>query len=474
MKNNKFIIITFLLLSLMACKSTLNTLSTSEVSLPEQYKGNQTDSNNIAFQTWQDFFKDPNLHLLIDSALKRNQELNIMRQEYLISTNEIRSRKGEYLPFLNLGAAGEVEKSSENSRLGVFEEHQNKHGDRAIPEPYTNLQLGLNFSWELDVWKKLRNAKKAAVMESLATKEHQKFMQTELIAEIVAQYYELLALDQLSDLFERNIEIQEHAINIVEQQKKAGQVNQLAVNRFKAQSLSLKSYLFQINQQIIEGENKLKLLCGGSISYVDRSAASFLEEIGDSMSYGIPQQLLYNRPDVKQAEFDLVKAKLDVKVARAQFFPSIGIHANVGFNSFDPGLLFNPKSLLLNAAGELMMPLINRNAIQAAYKTANNKQIQTVYEYDKTLLTAFYEVENTINSMVNTEEALKLKTEEVEILEASVQVSNNLFQSARADYTELLFTQREALEAKVEWIEIQLQALHNKVYLYKALGGGWR
>ena len=185
--------------------------------------------------------------------------------------------------------------------------------------------------------------------------------------------------------------------------------------------------------------------------------------------------MLANRPDIKQAELDLMAAKLDIKVAKARFYPSLGISAGIGYQAFNPAYLVKtPQSLLYSLAGDLTAPLINRNAIKADYYSANAKQLQAIYNYEQTILNAYVEVANQLSKINNLEKSYDLKTREVEALTKSVSISNDLFNSARADYMEVLMTQRDALESKFELIETKKQQMNAMVNVYKALGGGWK
>ncbi|MCC6836812.1 MAG: TolC family protein, partial [Cytophagales bacterium] len=160
--------------------------------------------------------------------------------------------------------------------------------------------------------------------------------------------------------------------------------------------------------------------------------------------------------------------------ARANFYPSLGIHAGIGFQAFNPVYLISPESMMYNLAGDLMAPLINRNAIKAAYNTANAQQVQAVYNYEQTILNAYLDVLNQLSKINNYNQSFETKNKEVEILVRSIGIANNLFNSARADYAEVLLTQREALESKMELVEIKMKQLNAKVNVYRALGGGWR
>jgi outer membrane protein TolC len=190
---------------------------------------------------------------------------------------------------------------------------------------------------------------------------------------------------------------------------------------------------------------------------------------------GIPSQLLANRPDIKQAELQLEASKLDVKVAKAEFYPSLDISASVGFNAFKSSYLFKtPESLLYSLVGDVAAPLINRNAIKAEFKSANSRQLQALYNYEKTILNAYVEVSNQLSKIDNLQKSFSLKTQQVGALDRSISVSNDLFKSARVDYFEVLMTQRDALESKLELVETQKDLINASVYVYRDLGGGWK
>lgn len=463
----------YFILCVSACTPDLTVKKSINRSTPPGYNHTR-DTSNSAKVDWKEYFMDPNLIALIDTALKNNQELHIMLQEIAITRNEVMSRKGEYLPFVGVRGGAGVDKVGRYTRNGALEENLNIREGEEFPEPLPDFMVGAYASWEVDIWRKLRNAKKSAYTRYLATREGRNFVITTLIAEIANSYYELLALDNQLEIVNQNIQIQSDALKIVKLQKQATRVTELAVRRFEAQVLNTKSLQYGIQQEIIETENRINFLLGRYPQPIARDPESFGELVPDSIRVGIPLQLLENRPDVRQAELELAAAKLDVEVARARFFPSIGITAGVGYQAFNPAYLISaPESLLYSLAGDLTAPLINRKAIKATYFNANAKQIQAVYDYEQTLLKAYIEVVNQLTRISNLESSLELKQQQVEALNESIEISNNLFRSARADYMEVLLTQRDALESRFELIETKMQQMNAKVNIYRALGGGW-
>jgi len=327
----------------------------------------------------------------------------------------------------------------------------------------------------VDIWKKLRNSKKAAVTRYLASVEGKNFVVTNLIAEIADNYYELLALDSQLDIVKQNIQLQTNALEIVKVQKEAARATELAVQKFQAEVLTSKSLEFEILQKIKEAENRINFLAGRFPQEIKREKNNFIDLVPATVNSGIPSQLLQNRPDVKQAELELAAAKLDVKVARAEFYPSLDISAAVGVQAFNPSYLFTfPESILYSLAGDLAAPLINRNAIKAEFSSANARQLQALYNYDRTILNAYLEVSNQLSKIDNLQKGYDLKSQQVDALNRSIAVSNDLFKSARVDYFEVLMTQRDALESKLELIETKKEQLNAAVHVYRDLGGGWK
>lgn len=458
----------------MSCKIQQPNIREAKSNLPESYSGS-LDSTSTASKSWRELITDPYLKGLIDTALANNQEVNMLLQEIEIANTEIMERKGEYLPFVHIQAGAGVDKVGRYTRYGALEHGLEIKPGEEFPEPFTDFQIGAVASWELDIWKKLRNAKKSAMLNYLATVEGRNFMVTELVSEIAQTYYELLALDNQLDILNQNIEIQNNALQIVKLQKQAAKVTELAVKRFEAEVAKNQSLVFDLKQQIFETENRIKFLTGSREMPVLRDSKAFMDVSVLDMKSGIPSQLLSNRPDIRQAELALQAAKIDVKVAKANFYPSLGLSAGLGFQAFQPGvLLTTPESLMYGLAGDILAPLVNRNAIKAHYNAANAKQMKAVLDYEQTVLSAFLEVKNQSSRIQNLQGNFEQKTKQVEALTESINIANNLFKSARADYVEVLLTQREALESKMELVETKLSQHLASISLYQSLGGGWR
>ena len=456
-----------------ACKLPEVAQRNENKSVPASFSSSQ-DTLNSASVKWRQFFTDPNLINLIDTALKNNQELNIALQDIEIAKNDIRAKKGDLLPSVGYKVGAGFEKVGRYTSSGAGDASTEITPGKEVPEVLPDYNFGLQANWEADIWHKLRNAKKAAVTRYLSTVEGKNFVVTNLVAEIANSYYELLAEDNQLEIVKKNIDLQNNALELMKIQKEATRVTELAVRKFEAEVLSSKSLEYDIQQNITETENKINFLLARFPQPIIRNKGSFTDLVPPAVATGIPSQLLANRPDIKQAELDLAASKLDVKVAKAQFYPSLGISATVGYQAFNPSyLLRTPESLVYSLAGDLAGPLINRNAIKAEYLTANAKQLQAVYNYEKTILNGYIEVANQMSNISNLQKSYDLKAKQVKALTESIEISNALFKSARADYFEVLMTQRDALQSKLELIETKKQQLNAVVNIYHALGGGW-
>jgi multidrug efflux system outer membrane protein len=473
-KINKYTALLAISLAVAGCKIPEITSSVATKPMPDSF-GISSDSLNIANKSWRDYFTDKNLISLIDTALKNNQELSVTLQDVQIARNEVAFRTRDLSPTVGYRVGAGVEKVGRYTSQGAGDATTEIAPGKEFPDPLTDYGASLNANWEVDIWKKLHNAKKAAVTRYLASIEGKNFVLTNLIAEVANSYYELLALDNQLAIVKQNIKLQENALEIVKVQKEATRVTELAVQKFKAEVLNSKGLEFDILQQTKETENRINLLLGRYPQEVIRDRNDFTTIMPTLVSSGIPSQLLANRPDIKQAELELAAAKLDVKVARAEFYPSFGISAALGFQAFKPSYLVKlPESMLYSLAGDLAGPLVNRKGIKAEFYNANLRQLQSMYNYQRVILNAYLEVSTQLSNIDNLQKSYTLKSQEVDALTKSIDISNDLFKSSRADYLEVLMTQRDALSSKLELIETKKKQLNAVTNIYKNLGGGWR
>lgn len=473
--------ITAIALSLVvaSCKAPMATVIKDEVktNIPQNFQQEeQQDANNNSGTTpWRQFFTDPNLVSLIETALKNNQELMITLQEIEIAKSGVLAKKGRLTPTVSAGIGAGVKKAGRYTSEGAGDATTEIEPGREMPDPLGNFEGGLTANWEIDIWKKLRTEKESAVAHYLSTVEGKNFVLSNLIEEVADNYYDLLALDNQLDIIQQYIKLQQKALEISKIQKEAAAATELAVKKFEAELAKSKASEYTIRQSITEKENQINALLGRYPQTIVRTKESFMSTIPQTVYTGIPSQLLANRPDIKQAELELKSSKLDVEAARKEFYPSLGISATLGLEAFKPSYLVKlPESLASSLVGELAGPLINKSAIKANFQTADARQIQALYEYDKTILNAYLDVANLMSKVKNIDQYYQLKSQETKALDESIDIANQLFRNSRADYLEVLLNQRDALDAKMELVEAKQKQLSTVVDIYKSLGGGWK
>jgi NodT family efflux transporter outer membrane factor (OMF) lipoprotein len=445
--------------------------------LPQNFnqEEQQDVSANSGTTPWRQFFTDPNLVSLIETALKNNQELLITLQEIEIAKSGVLAKKGKLTPTVSAGIGAGIKKAGRYTSEGAGDATTEIEPGKEMPDPLGNFEGGLMANWEIDIWKKLRTEKEAAVAHYLSTVEGKNFVLSNLIEEVADNYYELLALDNQLDIIQQYIKLQERALEISKIQKEAAAATELAVKKFEAELAKSKAAEYTIRQDITEKENQINALLGRYPQPIMRTKESFMSTMPQTVYTGIPSQLLANRPDIKQAELELKAAKLDVQAARKEFYPSLEISATLGLEAFKPSYLVKlPESIASSLAGELAGPLINKSAIKANFQTADARQIQSLYEYDKTILHAYLDVANLMSKVKNIDQYYQLKSQETKALDQSIDIANQLFKNSRADYLEVLLNQRDALDAKMELIEAKQKQLSTVVDIYKSLGGGWK
>lgn len=474
MKNYKYIVHIILLATcLTSCIPTQTAKHTSTKPAPNSYSIG-SDSTNVATISWKEYFSDKNLVNLIDTALINNYDVLVALQRIEAASAGVQFSKGMLLPSVSAGGVTAIRRYGLYTMDGAGNITTDILPGQIVPVNLPDYFVALQTSWEADITGKLRNRKKAAVARYLSSVEGKNWLITNLVAEVASTYYELQALDNELEIIRENISLQEKVLAIVIIQRESGAANELAVQQFQAQLLNTKSLEVEIAQQIIEVENQINFLLGRYPQPIARDRTIPTQSIPSHIQTGVPSDLLRNRPDIKQAELELLAANADVKAARAAFYPSLNIAGGLGFQAFKTNLLFTtPQSFVFSLVGGLSAPLVNRSAIKAHFRGASANQVESLYNYQKSILNGYVEVFNQLNNINNLQRIFTFRNEEVIVLSQAIETSNELFRTGRATYLEVLLTQQAALNARLDFIDVRKRQLLSNVNIYKALGGGW-
>lgn len=444
-----------------------------QVELPKKYQ----DTNQIGSLTLQqpkDFFQDTFLKKLIDTAIVRNFDLRIFTQKNVVANHDYLQSRGMLLPTVQYNSFFQQRKFGYYTMDDAGNRVTEFYPGKLIPTHLPDYFGGFQTNWELDVWGKLKNKKKAAFLRLESSYQGRNLLKTVVVEKVASLYFELLALDQELVSIRESIEIQKNAVEVLKVQKSSGVTNELSVKQFQALLHNYQSMEFEImrKQQLIEYE--LNEMLGRYNLPVLRNMETLNNDSVMFVKQGVPSELLNYRPDIKSAELELLAAKCDVISAKAAFYPTLNILGSIGLQSFDASLLWNfPKSVAYNFLGGVTGPLINRSAIKAHFNRASAGQMEAILNYQKTILKAYFEVSSELSNLKYLNEMKQLKLKEVDELYLSLNISKELFITGKASYLEVLTIQKNALQSKMEIIDLQKAEFLSKIRLYKALGGGW-
>lgn len=460
-------------LSLTACHIPKLRQAQQTAVLPPTFNGTAEETSSAQLRV-EEFYNDPILTRLACFALGNNRELKILEEDVQIARNEVLGRSGAYLPMLTAGGQAGTTQYSKYTLPGASREDDPYNAGRLLPNPVPDFLASINLSWQIDIWRQLRNARDAARARLVAAIEKRNYFVTRLVADVAEAYYGLMALDKRIENLNTIIALQEQSYEFAQLRFKAGRGTELAVQRFLAEVRKNQSEKLIVSQQIIMIENRINFLLNRYPQKVERISTNFLELEIRGLSFGVPAQLLQNRLDIRQAERELQAAGLDVNVARARFFPTLNLTGQVGYEAFNPSYFFYPQAFVANALGQLVVPLVNKRAIRAEYMNANARQLQTVYNYQRVVLNAFTEVVTLLFKVENYRRSIEFRKRQVDALNAAVKAAYDLYQAGRVEYMDVLFAQRDLLDARKNWIDTKREQLSAIVAAYQALGGGYQ
>lgn len=462
---------------LASCSVTTPVLK-QDLELPSSYHTSSVDSVHAKLQPWKVFYQDTCLASLLHHAVRNNFSSRLALARLEVAGANYAYATGALLPKVDVVAKGSAERFGEYTMNGIGNDDTNRSEtlptDKRLPNPYPEIFTGLSFSWEANLWGKLSNQRAAARNRYLASRELTRATRSWLLGAVAENYYELLGLDQEKDVLEKNIVLQRLAFEMAKIQKEGGKVNQLAVDQFEAQLLNTQTRRVAIEQTIRATEATINQLLGRFPQPINRYSIQ-QEPTLFQLHAGTPQQLLSNRPDIRQRELLLQAAHADVDVARAAFYPALRLSAGAGFAAFDfSKLLLTPGSAVYNVGAGLSAPLLQRKQIKAAYAAASARQRVALLDYEQTLLTAFNEVYIVSANDNNLARQIEVKEHEVQVQQHAHTSASDLFSVGFASYLEVITAQRRLLEVELELTELRMQRLKNHTLLYRALGGGWQ
>lgn len=424
-----------------------------DITVPDRYRNVETtDTSTLATLSWRELFAHPKLQSLIDTALTNNTDLAVARLKVKEAEAALLNARLSYLPSVGLNAEGGLSKF-----------------DGSTAKTYN---IGVNASWELDIFGKITNAKRGAVAALEGNEAYRQAVQSQLIATVANSYYTLSMLDAQLDVNIRTLETWRKTVRTMEALKKAGKNNDAAVLQAQANVLSLESAQLALRKSITETENAIYALVGVT-DYTEIKRGSLTDALfPDTLIAGVPLQLLANRPDVRQAERNLAQSFYATNVARAAFYPSISLSGTIGWTNNGGGIVANPGQWLLNAIGSLTQPLFNRGANIANLRIAEARQEEAKLMFRQSLLDAGKEVNNALTAWQTANGQIEIADSQVETLKEAVRKTELLMRHSPTTYLEVLTAQQSLLDAELTALQSRYDRIQSIITLYHALGGG--
>lgn len=423
-----------------------------------------TDAS-LAEQPWKSLFNDPQLHELVDRALESNFDIRIAaerieqtRAQYGISTAKL-------LPTVDANARFTAQRGSSAGAIIFVPRGTN------LDVSYTDVAGVVN--WELDLWGRLRRLRESARAQFLASQDARYGVQTTLVADVTLAYLTLRELDLEMEIAEKTRKVAEDGLRLTKLRRSNGVATGLDVRQAETLLFTATAQLAETRRRIEQQENAISLLLGGNPGEVKRGKA--LREIAgpSAVPAGLPSTLLERRPDVRQAEQQLIAANAQIGVAKSQYFPQISLTGQMGQQSRSLSSLFTGPARLWSFSPGVSLPIFNAGRIRNDVRYSEAVQREAELNYQKAVQIAFREVSDSLIAHRRVREQREQQQQLVEALSESARLSNARYRGGLDSYLQVLDAERNLFSGELVLAQLQLAELNTVVQLYRALGGGW-
>ena len=395
--------------------------------------------------SWEAMFTDPLLQDWIQTGLDYNTDLHVARLKVQEAQVALLASRWALLPGADFSAQG------------------------GLPGQFS---ASIGASWQADIFGGLRNAKRKAQAALEQSEAYKQAVQTELVATIANSYYTLLMLDEQLNISTRTMKTWDESIRTLEALKRAGKTNEAAVLQAKANKLSVEANILTLEKEVLAVENSLCALVGIVPMQITRSTLAD-QELPESLSAGVPAELLSRRPDVRQAELALAQTFYNVNSAKASFYPNVTLSGSLGWTTGSGNIVLDPGSLIANLVAGLSQPIFSRGVNKARLQAAQAQYEQASYLFRQSLLDAGVEVNNALTMWQTAQKRVELGKKQIVSLQAAVWNTQLLMKHGNADYLEVLTAQKNLLQAELTEASDRLDEIKSVINLYRALGGGY-
>ena len=403
------------------------------------------DSVSTASLSWDVMFTDPYLQNWIQTGLDYNTDLNIARLKVSEAEAALLAARWALLPGADFNMQG------------------------GLPGQFS---ASIGASWQADIFGSLRNSKRKAQAALEQSEAYRQAVQTQLVATIANSYYTLLMLDEQLNISTRTMKTWDESIRTLEALKRAGKTNEAAVLQAKANKLSVEANILTLEKEILAVENSMCALLGLVPMAITRGTLAE-QQLPQTLSAGVPAELLSRRPDVRQAELALAQTFYSVNSARASFYPNLSLSGALGWTTGNGNIVLDPGSLIANLIASVTQPVFGRGVNKARLQTAQAQHEQAAYRFRQSLLDAGVEVNNALTMWQTAQKRVELGKKQIVNLQAAVWNTQLLMKHGNADYLEVLTAQKNLLQAELTEASDRFDEIKSVINLYQALGGGY-
>lgn len=469
MKNNIMLqLIAVLMMAAVLQSCALgNKYTRTKLDLPANYRDEIPMTGDTILLPWRTFFRDQELSKLIGKALEKNNDAAIALKSVEQTELAFKQAKLALLPAIEANAGFNRTYPSKNSLNGSLTEQFT--GTKYIDD----FNAGLGLSWEADIWGKAKMQQDQARANYFTQKENLSALKTSIIAQVAQAYYNLVSLDAQLRIAQENVALSDSTLQMMRLQYNSGLINSVAIEQAEAQKKTAELIIPLALQNITIQENAISILCGEYPERIIRTNNFNVNTPEDSFPAGLPAQLISRRPDVRAAEYAVVSLNAQTGLSKAAMYPTFGLTAQAGANSFKFRSWFDlPGSLAKNVALNLTQPIFQRGALKTALKTARIEQEKAVIQFKQTVLTAVGEVSNALARVKGAGSRLELVRQRGASYDKATKDAILLYKAGMATYLEVITAQNGKLQNDLDQIEIKLEEMNSNIELYRALGGG--
>jgi multidrug efflux system outer membrane protein len=431
---------------------------------PEAFRGQPAvEPASLADLPWWEAFHDPTLKQLIQEALASNYNMQLAAARVQEARAQVGVARSKFFPSIGYTGLAQRSRGGVQALLGLS------------PDPQAdNLFVGaLYASWELDIWGRIRRLDEAAVAQLVGTEDARRGVLLTLVSDVAQNYFELLALDAQLEIARNSVKAFQGTYDLFRDRLEFGVASQLQTSRAQGALGAAQATVPELEAQIADKENQISILLGRPPAPVARGTPMFAQPIVPTVPAGLPSELLTRRPDLRQAEQQMVYANALVGAAKGEFFPKLSLTGLLGSASPEVSAMTSGSALVWSVAAGLTGPIFQGGRILENYRAHIAVWEQAKAQYQQTVLTAFREVSNALAVLGKLAEAETGQERSVQGLEAAVSHATDRYLYGLASYFEVLETQQRLYPAQHTLAEIRRNRLLAYVQLYKTLGGGW-